>query len=163
VVGHEHPLAFGESSVAFGAQLVGDAFNAAGIFRIYLAAGFERSPKRRDAFCAFRFRFGGGVRGDPRKNSRRQRAGEVRSVFFGERGAEFVDGDDASARHLFHQSVHLARRGDDEPARAPTFGQFTGDFADFWQAFVIHQFFAPVFFRFHNCYFHLDCADMSAL
>src|SRR5581483_8012436 len=133
--------------MSFGAQLFGDAVDSAGIFRVDFAAGLERAPERRDAFGAVGPGFGRGMRGDPRKDAGRDRATEVRVVLFCEGGAEFVDGDDASARDAFHQGVDFARGGNDKRAFAEAFAEFAGDLADFGKAFVIGQLFTPRFFH----------------
>ena len=115
-------------------RLPGDAAREFGVQRAVL---FYDAPVGCDAPSALGFDFRGGVRGNPGKDSRRDRAGEVGPVFFGQGGAQFVNGDAPAFRDLPHQGVHFARRRNDHDARAPALAHVAGDRADFRQPVVV--------------------------
>jgi hypothetical protein len=87
------------NGVAFFFQAFLEGAHAPGIFGVQLAAGFEGSPVRRDPRLSFRLGFGGGVRGDPRKDSGGERTADGSAVFAGEAPANFVDCQQAAFGH----------------------------------------------------------------
>ncbi len=150
IVSHEKFFAFLDDLVALGFEMGAQEFNAAGILRIQFATGFQSAPVRGDAFASFRGGFGSGMRGDPGEDAGGDGAADFRAVLAGEGGAEFIDGDEFSFRHLLHQGIDLARRGDDESGAFPAGAIGRSDVHDFGQVLVIGEFFTPGLAWFHR-------------
>ena len=99
--------------MALGLEFFADAIDAAGVLRNDLPVALERAPVWGDAFATLLRQLDRSIRGDPREDAGRDRAGEIGLVLLRERGAEFVDGGQFALRHLFHQRINLERSGDD--------------------------------------------------
>ena len=94
--------------MALGFEFFADGFDAAGVLRVDLPVALERAPVRGDAFASLLRQLVCGIRGDPRENTGRDRAGEIGLMLLRERGAEFVDGGQFALVHLF-SSAHQPR------------------------------------------------------
>ena len=126
--------------MALGLEFFADGLDAAGVLRVDLPVALERAPVRGDAFASLLRQLVCGIRGDPRENTGRDRAGEIGLVLLRERGAEFVDGGQFALRHLFHQLINLERRWDNKNA-----------FAVLCQIFGIEEFSIPINAHPLNC------------
>src|SRR5581483_83695 len=137
--------------VAFRAEQGGLRFDSAGIFGIEFAAGLERAPPRSNALFAFRLRLRRGMRGNPGKDARGNRTGEVDAMLARELFAELVDSRDFSLRHFAHQLIHFKRRGNDHRPFAPFPRHFPGDGSDLGQSLAVRQLFLPRLSGFGSC------------
>ena len=96
---HEKTLAALPDLQALRLQVCLLRFNTTWVLGIQLAAGLERPPVRRGIRASFREIFGRSVRGNPRENSRRQWAANVRAVRAGDVLTDQVRGDHLASRH----------------------------------------------------------------
>lgn len=105
--------------MAVGFESLSNGFDAAGVFGIEFAVGFESSPIRCDVFGALVLLFGRCMRSNPREDAGGNGAGGGCLVIACQQRANFVDGDQLAAPNLPHNAVDLGRSRNDEGAFAP--------------------------------------------
>jgi hypothetical protein len=88
--------------------------------------------------------------GDPGKDARRDRAGGVHAMLFGQCAADQVDRRQTPARHGPHDLIDFDRRGNDERPFAPALAQAPIYGADLGKILTIGQLFLPGFWFCHR-------------